>query len=112
MAKTLVCWQACVVPDFLQTPAYARSAIIASCNEPAAELDERAKAQLETQQALRRPGVQCTYFIHELALRLPVGGHDVHVEQVHHLLRMAVRSGITIRIVPAAIGAHAGRSRS
>jgi len=108
MAKTLICWQACVVPDFLQTPAYARAVITESCNEPADELDERVEAQLEMQQALRRPGVQCTYFIHEPALYLPVGGHDVHVEQVHHLLRMAVRLSITIRIVPAAIGAHAG----
>lgn len=108
MARTLVCWQAYAVPDFLQTPAYARAVITASCNEPADEFDERVKAQLEMQQALLQPGVQCTYFIHEPALHLPVGGHDVHVEQVHHLLRMAVRSSVTIRIVPAAIGAHAG----
>jgi hypothetical protein len=108
VAKTLICWQAHLVPDFLQTQAYMREVITASANDPADELDERIKAQLELQQALRRPGMQCTYFIHELALHLPVGGHDIHVEQVHHLLQMAVRSSVTIRIVPAAIGAHAG----
>lgn len=108
LAKTLICWQAYMVPDFLQTSAYMRAVIAASANEPADELEERMKAQLELQQALLRQGLQCTFFIHEMALHLPVGGRDVHVEQVHHLLRMTVRSSITIRIVPMAIGAHAG----
>lgn len=32
----------------------------------------------------------------------------IHTEQVHHLLRISVRSNITIRILPTAAGAHAG----
>jgi Domain of unknown function (DUF5753) len=41
---------------------------------------------------------------------LPVGGRAVMSEQLHHLLRMSVRSYITIRVIPAAFGAHAGTS--
>ncbi|GAA3678623.1 helix-turn-helix transcriptional regulator [Lentzea roselyniae] len=108
VAKTLISWQTHIVPDLLQTDAYRRAVITASANVSVGELEERVKAGLEMQQALLRPGLQSTFFLHEFALRLPVGGHDVHAEQVHHLLRTAVRSNITIRIVPAAIGAHAG----
>src|SRR5437763_1366940 len=41
-------------------------------------------------------------------LRLPVGGAEVMSDQLHHLLRMSVRPRISLRVVPAAVGAHAG----
>jgi hypothetical protein len=54
----------------------------------------------------------CAFYIHELALHLPIGGYEVMSEQLHHLLRMAVRSYVNIRIIPAAVGAHAGLAGS
>ena len=33
-------------------------------------------------------------------------------EQLHHLLRMAVRSYLTLRVVPASLGAHAANAGS
>jgi len=48
------------------------------------------------------------FFIHEQALRLPVGAPDVMKDQYLHLLGMAQRCYITMRIVPTALGAHAG----
>lgn len=107
-AEMLISWQLHRLPILLQTPAYMRAEIKASVKVSAGELEARVKAQLATQQELRRRSLKCVFYIHELALRLPVGGRDAHVEQVHHLLRMAVRSNIVIRVVPAAIGAHVG----
>jgi hypothetical protein len=49
-----------------------------------------------------------TFFIQEVVLRLPVGGPAVMSDQLHHLLRMSVRPYLTLRVVPAALGAHAG----
>jgi len=49
-----------------------------------------------------------TFYLHELALRLPVGGPTVMAEQLHHLLRMSTRPYLTLRVVPAARGGHAG----
>jgi hypothetical protein len=43
-------------------------------------------------------------------LRLPIGGPTVMSDQLHHLLRMSVRPYLTLRVVPAALGAHAGLS--
>lgn len=59
-------------------------------------------------QASIRRNVKCTYFIHEFALHLRVGGTEVHAGQLLHLLFMANRPNVRIRIVPAAHGAHAG----
>lgn len=100
------------LPILLQTPAYMRAEIAASVRLPVGGLEARVKARLEMQQELRRRSLKCVFYIHKAALRLPVGGRDAHVEQLHHLLRMAVRSNIVIRVVPAAIGAHAGMSGS
>lgn len=111
-AETLISWQLHRLPILLQTPAYMRAEIAASGKVPAGELEARVKARLEMQQELRRRSLKCVFYIHEAALRLPVSGRDAHVEQVHHLLRMAVRSNIVIRVVPTALGAHVGMSGS
>ncbi len=48
-----------------------------------------------------------TFYLHEAALRLPVGGPAVMAEQLQHLRRMSMRSYLTLRVVPVALGAHA-----
>ena len=49
---------------------------------------------------------------HEFVLRLPVGGPVAMSDQLHHLLRMSVRSYLTLRVVPASLGAHAATAGS
>ncbi|MET8763539.1 DUF5753 domain-containing protein [Lentzea sp. NPDC004782] len=107
-AKTLISWRGLALPELLQTPAYMRAAMSASPNIPQDEVEARVEARLKMQEHLRRRGLICTFYIHEVALSLPVGGSDVRREQLHHLLRRAVRPNIVIRIMPAKIGAHAG----
>ncbi|WP_156093736.1 DUF5753 domain-containing protein [Lentzea aerocolonigenes] len=107
-AKTLVSWRGLALPEMLQTPAYMRAAMSASPNIPADEVEARVGARLKMQEQLRRSQLTCTFYLHELALSLPVGGPDVRREQLHHLLRRAVRSNIVIRIMPTKIGAHVG----
>lgn len=84
-----------------------REALLASSTAPADELEDRVQARLALQELLRR-GMKCTFFVHELALHLRIGGAEVHIGQLLHLMFMANRQNITIRIVPAARGAHAG----
>ena len=43
-------------------------------------------------------------------LRLPIDGSAVMSDQLHHLLRMSVRSYVTLRVLPASLGAHASLS--
>lgn len=106
MATSVVSWQNHVVPYALRTPSYMRAVVLASANIPAEQADERVHAQVQA----RSTG---TYYIHESALLLPVGGLEVQIEQLRSLLDFADAakiSGITIRVVPFAAGAHAGLS--
>jgi transcriptional regulator with XRE-family HTH domain len=96
------------IPLLLQTENYARAIVSRMVNAPT-DGSERFLTDRLTHQHLLTIAhpPQLTFYIHELVLHLPVGGPRVMSEQVHHLLRMSVRSHLTIRVVPTAIGAHA-----
>ncbi|MGH3771520.1 MAG: helix-turn-helix domain-containing protein [Pseudonocardiaceae bacterium] len=99
--------QPMIVPGLLQTGDYARAVISHLANVPAAEVDERVTARLARQLLFsqERPA-RFSFYVHESALRLPVGGPAVMSDQLHHLLRMSVRSPVTLRVVPMSLGAH------
>ncbi len=102
-------FQPMVVPGLLQTGEYAGALIRETGNAPAGEVDDRVAARLARQSLFSRERpAQFTFYMHEFALRLPVGGSAVMCEQLHHLLRMSRRSYLTLRVVPAALGGHAG----
>jgi transcriptional regulator with XRE-family HTH domain len=112
-ATTIKEFEAMVIPGLLQTDDYAREMLLRTASIPSAEVQDRVAARLARQSlfsAARRP--EFTFFIHELVLHLPVGGRAVMSDQLHHLLRMSVRGYISIRIIPASFGAHAGTAGS
>jgi predicted transcriptional regulator len=103
-------FQAVLVPGLLQTGDYARE-VMSSAKIPANEVHDRVAARLARQSLFSKPRPpSCTFYLHEFVLRLPVGGPAVMSDQLHHLLRMAVRPAVTLRILPASIGAHAACS--
>ncbi|MPZ65636.1 MAG: helix-turn-helix domain-containing protein [Pseudonocardiaceae bacterium] len=113
LAVTVGDFQATVVPGLLQTGDYARTLIGRIVNVPAAEVEDRVAARLARQSLLSRDRpARFTFFLHEFVLRLPVGGPDVMADQLHHLLRMAVRPYLGVRLVPAGCGAHAATAGS
>lgn len=108
-ADRIADFQPNVVPGMLQTEDYARSLIVETGTMPEGEIEDRVEARMTRQILLaREPLTRFTYFIHELALFLPVGGPVVMSSQLHHLLRLSVRPNITLRVVPRSIGGHAG----
>jgi transcriptional regulator with XRE-family HTH domain len=97
------------MPGLLQTGDYARALLSRSGNVPAEEVEDRVAARLARQSLFSRDQpARFTFYVHEFALRLPVGGPAVMLDQVEHLLRMSKRPFLTLRMVPAALGAHAG----
>jgi hypothetical protein len=107
VAKRLISWQVSLVHALIQLPEYAR-AVVASCvNVPEDEVEERVEVRTERQMVLRK-GLKCLFYLHESALLAPIGGHESMEAQLEHLLKMAERSYIEIRIVPFSVGAHAG----
>ena len=100
--------QPMLVPGLLQTGDYARAVISRIANVPADEVDDRVAARLARQSLFSRERpARFDFYVHESVLRTPVGGTAVMSEQLHHLLRMAVRPYITLRVIPVALGAHA-----
>ncbi len=100
--------QPMLVPGPLQTGDYARAVISRIATVPADEVDDRVAARLARQSLFSRERpARFTFYVHESVLRTPVGGPAVMSEQLHHLLRMAVRPYITLRVIPVALGAHA-----
>jgi transcriptional regulator with XRE-family HTH domain len=100
--------QPMLVPGLLQTEDYARAVISGSINVPADEVEERVAARLARQSVFaphRR--AEFDFFLHESVLRTPVGGPAVMSDQLHHLLRMSVRSYLQIHVIPTGLGVHA-----
>jgi transcriptional regulator with XRE-family HTH domain len=107
-AVTVGAFEVTGVPGLLQTGEYARAAISRIVNVPPDEVDDRVAARLARQSLFSRERpARFTFYLHESALRLPVGGPAVMAEQLRHLQRMSVRTYLTLRVVPVALGAHA-----
>jgi transcriptional regulator with XRE-family HTH domain len=99
------------VPGLLQTASYAQALLERSATVPPEEVRVRVTARIGRQELFGSyRHSRFTFFLHELLFRLPVGGPAVMSEQLHHLLQMSVRSYVTIRVIPAAFGAHAAMS--
>ena len=106
-------FQSMLVPGLLQTGDYARALLTEAGRVPVSEIDDRVAARLARQSLFSRERpARFTFFIHEFVLRLPIGGPAVMSDQLHHLLRMSVRPYLTLRMVPAALGGHAGTGGS
>ncbi|MFD4636697.1 Scr1 family TA system antitoxin-like transcriptional regulator [Lentzea sp. NPDC058436] len=107
IASEIAGWSMNVVHGLVQVPDYTWHLGLA---KPLPEPDARVLVEnrVVRQTAVLDGGRTVQIFMHEQALRLPVGDADVMAEQLHHLLRLSVRPYLTIRLIPTAFGPHAG----
>ncbi|WP_086664178.1 DUF5753 domain-containing protein [Lentzea kentuckyensis] len=106
-AKTLISWHTHAMPVLLRTADYMRAVLTASATVSADEMEERLHV-LHEMQKLLSGGLDCTFYIHELALDLQIGEPEEHIGQLQHLMLMSNWKKIRILIVPSTVGAHAG----
>jgi predicted XRE-type DNA-binding protein len=107
LANVITVWSMNLIPGRLQTADYMHALLAGMVRSKAVDYEEVIAARLARRE-LFHWSREFVFFIHEMALRLPVGGPELMKDQLIHLLAMAQRSYITLRIVPIAIGAHAG----
>jgi transcriptional regulator with XRE-family HTH domain len=109
-AATISIYGAIVVPGLLQIPEYAGA--IAQTNRESEAAFEVLTARMARQAILARRdgGPQLNVIIDEAVLRRPVGGDDVLHRQLLRLIEASQRPATTIRVLPFAVGAHAGLS--
>ncbi|MFJ7212282.1 helix-turn-helix domain-containing protein [Amycolatopsis sp. NPDC098790] len=109
-ATEIAAFQGVILPGLLHTADYARCLMVETGNVASPDgIDERVFARMARQLVLtRRPMIEFRFFIHEFALRLPVGREDRSVMrgQLAHLLRVSAQPNVSIRVVPARIGGH------
>lgn len=93
------CFAAQIVPGLLQIEDYARG--IMDRTEPADTLDARVASRMERQAIFTRDKpVMMTFVLDESTLRRPVGGPQVMVDQIEHLLRVSRSPYVQVLIMP------------
>ncbi|MEV6711937.1 DUF5753 domain-containing protein [Lentzea sp. NPDC051208] len=111
LANKITMWSMNLIPGPLQTPEYVTALIERSARAKTINIAEVLAAKT-ARQAIFHYSRQFVFYIHEQALRLPVGGLRLMQDQLLHVLAMNNRNYITIRVVPVEFGAHAGLSGS
>jgi Domain of unknown function (DUF5753)/Helix-turn-helix domain len=109
-ATRIQTYEPLIIPGLLQTGEYCEAMLKAT--DPTlsqAELDNLVASRMARQTVLTRSTApHFLAVIHEGALRLPVGAPGVMKRQLHHLLSIAERPNIGLRVVPIKAGAHVG----
>lgn len=102
-------WAPVIVPDLVQTPAYAAALATSQGCDPV-EMDTRSLIQVGRQRILTRviEPVEFTAVIGESALREPIAPAQVMAEQLDFLISQTACPNVTIRIMPASAGWHLG----
>lgn len=99
-----------LVPGLLQTGDYIRAVMTAPCSDvPAGEIASRVTSRLGRKDVITKENsAELLVLLGRGALNQGVGGRQVMIGQLQHLLDMAARPNIEIRIVPDDRGWHPG----
>jgi DNA-binding XRE family transcriptional regulator len=107
-ATGLFYWEPVVVPGMVQTEAYARTILAHEVNSEET-LDVRVAGRLERQQILSAPrSPMVSIVLAEAVLHSCVGGAKVMYEQLNYLAEIGQQQKVTVQVIPATVGAHAG----
>lgn len=109
-AHSLKLWQPIIVPGLLQTADYAKALFVASQSDISAdELDQLVSDRIERQSILDRPKPpELWVCLDETVLHRCIGSPKIMYDQLVQAADMSDRSCITVQVVPADTGAHAG----
>jgi hypothetical protein len=108
-ATRLIEWAPFMVPWMFQMTDYAKSAIGASGQMSAGQIDELVSTRTRLAKLVTSSTAPSLIaYLHESMLRVPFAAKSVMAEQVHHLLQVSVKPFVSLRIVPIDSGASVG----
>ncbi|MFJ8965547.1 helix-turn-helix domain-containing protein [Lentzea sp. NPDC102401] len=100
-ATKITSFDGLTMPGLAQTPEYARALLTEGGNEAPENIEKYVQLRIDRQAIMRRPSrPECTFYVHELALRMRVGNAQIMEEQY---LRLLFQSH-SLRIVPMSAG--------
>ncbi|MFF7053457.1 helix-turn-helix domain-containing protein [Streptomyces griseorubiginosus] len=112
-AASVHAYEPLVIPDLLQTPAYAHAVIGETVPRlTARQADARLKVRLRRQHRIYDPAgpLRLWAVLDESVLRRVVGTPDIMREQLEHLNALGAEPNVTVQVLPFAGGAHPGLS--
>ncbi len=110
-AAVLMSYEATVVNGLLQTEDYARALFAGAALPPstAEVVDRKVEVRMARQELLTQPDPPTLRAIlDESVLLRPIGGAEVHLRQLKHLIELSELPNITIQVVPFEVGPHPG----
>jgi transcriptional regulator with XRE-family HTH domain len=108
-ASSLRWWEPMLVPGLLQTADYARAILRVGSDTTEDMLEELVSARIERQSILDRPKPPELWVgLDEAVLHRPIGSRKIMYDQLLYLADASCRPSITVQVVPAEVGAHAG----
>jgi transcriptional regulator with XRE-family HTH domain len=108
-ATVLRSYEPLLVPGLVQTEGYARAILAVEPGISEENLEAQVAGRMERQSVLDRADApQCWYVIDEAVLHRCIGGTKVMHDQLVQLADLGENPKISIQVVPASAGAHAG----
>ncbi|SDD63236.1 hypothetical protein SAMN05216174_114108 [Actinokineospora iranica] len=99
-----------MVPGLFQTERYARFLIESKSDVSPEQVERRLKIRMARQALVSRIAhpLWVKMVLNEDVLHCPIGGTDVMVEQLRHLVVVSQRNNVTLRVMPFSAGFHPG----
>ncbi|WP_326698100.1 helix-turn-helix domain-containing protein [Streptomyces sp. NBC_01754] len=110
-AESLRVYEPQVVPGLLQTRGYAEAVISGALPEaPPSDIEKRVNVRARRQERVNAPEhpLRLWAVVDESALRRQVGGKQVMIEQLEHLVEQSLLPHVTVQVLPFDMGAHPG----
>ncbi|HEX6344942.1 helix-turn-helix transcriptional regulator [Umezawaea sp.] len=108
-ATRILTYELQFVPGLMQTEDYARA--IASHGRPDSagqDVERRVRLRMNRQRILNRPGAPRLWaVVDESVLHRPIGGRDIMLAQLDHLLDLTKQAQITLQVVPYQLSGYA-----
>ncbi|WP_432957875.1 helix-turn-helix domain-containing protein [Micromonospora haikouensis] len=109
-ARSVRNYESLFVPGLLQTEGYTRAVVTAGLpNASDDEIQKRVETRIQRQVSITRDDpLKLSAIVDEAVLHREVGGAEVMVEQLRHLLDLTEQPHITLQVLPYKVGAHPG----
>jgi transcriptional regulator with XRE-family HTH domain len=94
------------IPGLLQTEEYA-AAVISLGDFPVEQAERHVVLRKERQRRFREGKLKLWVVVDEAALRRPVAGLDVQIEQLRYLREQSSTTSLSLQVIPYGVGGHA-----
>jgi transcriptional regulator with XRE-family HTH domain len=107
VASTIKTWCSELVPGLLQTSDYAEAIFrVGRQQAGSVALEQSVELRRQRQERASHGDLQLTAVLNEAVLLRPVGGPAVFREQLRHIAEVSEKPGITVQVLPFAVGEH------